>query len=91
MRVIGRTKPKGAMKVKGGRLGVLVAPAAPSGADPRPADAAVAVPFQSGVEGVRGMSPFLSSLPPASWVPGALDGPSLLACTQGGAGPGLVM
>ena len=27
MRVIGRTKPKGAMKVKGGRPGVLVAPA----------------------------------------------------------------
>ena len=57
MRVIGRTKPKGAMKVKGGRPGVLVASVAASGADPRPADAAECSPYQSGCHtkgGARG-------------------------------------
>lgn len=96
MRVNGHTKPKGAMKVKGERSGVLVAPAALSGADPRPADAAAVIPYQSGAnEGGARRDETLSPAPPlVPWVTrGALDGPSPpgLACTQGGAGPGLAM
>ena len=42
VRVIGRTKPKGAMKVKGSRFLLR------AGADPRPADTVAAAPYQSG-------------------------------------------
>ena len=54
MRVIGRTKPKGAMKVKGG------CPfRAPSGADPRPHSRPPGPPYQSEAmpKGLRGVRP----------------------------------
>ena len=65
MRVIGLTKPRGVMKVKGGRPVVFGPRSAPSGADPRlllPSSP----PFQSEVtlKGLRGMSPSLPSLVP---------------------------
>lgn len=45
MRVIGRTKPRGVMKVKGGRPGVFGPRSAPSGADPRPVVAVIEFPI----------------------------------------------
>ncbi len=59
VRVIGRTKPRGVMKVKGGRPGVFGPRSAPSGADPRPAAAAeFSIPERS-QGGARGESLFL--------------------------------
>ena len=99
MRVIGRTKPKGAMKVKGGRHGVLVAPVGVfrgrSLTVPMPPSG---FPYQSEAipKGVRGVRPF----PPSSTsgLVGArrarrseLVLVGELACTQGGAGPGLAI
>ena len=59
MRVIGRTKPRGEMKVKGGRPGVFGPRSALSGADPRPLLPS-SFPYQSEVipKGVCGVSPF---------------------------------
>lgn len=92
MRVNGLTKPKGAMKVKGERPGVLVAPAALSGADPRPTDAAAVIPYQSGAtEGgaMRRDETLSPAPPPVPWVTrGALDGPRLPRLHAGGRRPG---
>lgn len=88
MRVIGRTKPKGAMKVKGACLfGGACRGRSLTGRCRR----VHAIP-KRGPVAVQGRSESLSSVRRRSrgWR-GALVGPSLLACTQGGAGPGLVI
>ena len=92
MRVIGLAKPKGAMKVKGG------CPGFGRWRPPGPIPdcrwrAAVVVPFQSGAaRRRRGVRPFPSCRRWPRGRPAHLRQSGLLsevACTQGGAGPGL--
>ena len=90
MRVIGRTKPRGVMKVKGGRPGVFGPRSAPSGADPRPAAAVVSTIPKRGhtKRGARDEFSLSRRLPLASWGRGAHFGPSSLlaaALVRGGA------
>ena len=80
MRVIGRTKPRGAMKVKGGRLAAARRrDGALRGRSPTELFAAAVVdPYQSGAakEAARGVRPFPPLAPPAPWAPGSPTGPA---------------
>ena len=98
MRVIGRPKPKGAMKVKGGRAASR--PCRSPGPIPdRPMPAVHAIPKRGRLrrclcargESLSPAAPLAPWVVPLRSVVRGRGSPPLLACTQGGAGPGLAM
>ena len=97
MRVIGRTKPRGVMKVKGGCPGVFGPRSAPSGADPRPAVVAVVSTIpKRGYAKWGARAEFFLPLPTSGLVGTRRARWSVVASgggarTRGGAGPGLAI